>query len=90
MHRKPSETIQTKQSAVRIKNMNTLTRFVLSFFLVALLVVSSGDVVAQQRNEIKAADIFGAAIGLASQDVLKSPLGTVTLLGDKPCRGAIE
>ena len=36
--------------------MNTLTRFVLSFFFIAFLVVSSGEVVAQQRNEIKAAD----------------------------------
>ena len=35
---------------------------------------------------LASAGIFGAAIALASQDILKSLLGTVTLLGDKPFR----
>ncbi len=35
---------------------------------------------------LASAGIFGAAIALASQDILKSLFGTITLLGDKPFR----
>lgn len=35
---------------------------------------------------LASAGIFGAAIALSSQDILKSLLGTLTLLGDKPFR----
>ena len=70
-------------NAQLIRIVSQLTSMVLSL----VLIIFGGQYLGIPVGTLLAsAGIFGAAIALASQDVLKSLLGTVTLLSDKPFR----